>query len=382
MAVNPYAAPSSDETSHARDVGETSRGAIALARGWLVLVLLGLAAGGASAFALRIEAWTPDLDGTVEAAGRWFALHRAAMTTGVGIPALYGLSTTLVATERLRSARLLPLAAIALLVVGGGVVVVVGTASSDDGWTHFDPHPSPTAWIGPALLTCGLALQTVYLLAQSIASSAATRARRLVVLLVTVAIAARTTFVATGIDPTPVDAALAAVIVAWALVRDGAAWWRSPALVLLAFGIVPATIGIRIARRILDRVGDIHLHDTTFISGSDHLWSTALGLAVLAGILASSVELFGRRVHAWLARIAAVLLSVGMLGHAIALMVLGARGMPLGYVAYPEIFVGPQRAASAATAIIAIGALVLLLALVLGKRAELLAGRGRPPLLG
>lgn len=377
MAVNPYAAPSSGETPRAHDVaadGVISHGAVLLARGWLALVLLGLAAGGASAFAMRIEAWTPDLDGSVAAAGRWFALHRAAMTTGVGMPALYGLSTTLVVAERLRSPQLrsLRLAVIALLMFGSGVVVLVGTASTDDGWTSFDPHPSPTAWIGPALLACGLALQTVHLLAQVIASSATTRARRLVVLLVVVPLAARTVFVALGtsIDPTPVDAALAAVIIAWALARDGAAWWRSPALVLLAFGIVPATIGIRIARRILDRVGDIHLHDTTFISGSDHLWSTALALAVLAGILGSAVELFGRRVHAWLARIAAVLLAIGMLGHAIALMILGARGMPLGYVAYPEIFVGPQRAASAATAVIAIGALVLALALVLGKRAE------------
>ena len=110
--------------------------------------------------------------------------------------------------------------------------------------------------------------------------------------------------------------------------------------------------------------------------------SFAISAGLVWGLLAEGAAPIETVVFEWFASGNLRVPFALRLDHLAALMILGARGMPHGYVAYTEIFVGPQRAASAATAVSAIGALVLALSLVLGRRDELLAGRGRPALLG
>jgi heme/copper-type cytochrome/quinol oxidase subunit 1 len=373
VGLNPYAAPSAEEQTHepiGDDTRGMARGAVVLARAWLVVVGVGLVLGVATAIARR------------------FLLHGSAMTFAVMMPAIYGLFPTVIAAERIGTSKLrtLPLAWLGLVLWASGATTVIAIAATSDGWTFYDPRPSTTQWIGPSLVAMGMLLTTVHVLALLVSSSGVAVGRRLLVLALAALLAERalgvalTTTILTRIaevegmwGPRLLDLVPALIAMGWAIAREPEPRWRSPVIVL-AFATMAATIGLGVVLSVLRRIDDVHLADTLVYTSVGHLHGAIVLFALVAVVLASASDLFGRPAHRVLAWIGSTLFAGGVLGHVIALLVLGARGMPRRYITYPEIFAGWQRAASAATAVIAIGALVLVLAL--------LAGRRRPALLG
>lgn len=152
--------------------------------------------------------------------------------------------------------------------------------------------------------------------------------------------------------------------------------WSRPAAWFVVFGITPALVVWALARRLLAKVDlDIHLHDTYFPVGVVHLAAAVVVFAVLAGVLQWSADLLGRQARVWPARIGAATICVGVVGHAVAMLILGQDGMPRRYMAYVSDFTGMQRVASSAAFAVLLGVVALALALLFGERAE--RGRAR-----
>jgi cytochrome c oxidase subunit I len=137
--------------------------------------------------------------------------------------------------------------------------------------------------------------------------------------------------------------------------------WRSPASWLLALGLAPALLILAVVRLVTHLLQtDIHLHDTLFEVGAFHLPAVVVVLTALAGAFAWAGPLLGARVRRGVASVAAVSIAIGMVGHASALLLLGARGMPRRYYAYPPEFLDLQQLASLAAFAVVLGAALLL----------------------
>jgi cytochrome c oxidase subunit 1 len=137
----------------------------------------------------------------------------------------------------------------------------------------------------------------------------------------------------------------------------------------VAFGVGPALLVWSAALRVLARADvGVHLHDTYFVVGAFHLEAAVIVSTLLAGVVAWSRPLLGRGAHARTVQFAAGLVGGGMFVHAVALLVMGQRGMPRRYVEYPALFSDGQRVATVAGAVAVLGASLLAVAWIRGER--------------
>ena len=105
---------------------------------------------------------------------------------------------------------------------------------------------------------------------------------------------------------------------------------------------------------------DLFLHDTLLVVASHH--AAVLGLALMA-FAAALRELPAGRAKGRSFRVGALLFLAGSVGFVSAFCVLGWRGNPRRFMRYLPEFAGLQQVASLSTLALAVGFLIVVLAL-------------------
>jgi hypothetical protein len=277
--------------------------------------------------------------------------------------------------------------------LAGAAVLVERTVSSANDPRLFLAGAAPTAWIAPAFLGISLALTALHF--GVLAWNGLRRAKPLALLVVLgivvplvlqiVEIGERAAY-ATAMGPPGIMALrafvgesftgalhlseiAAAAIAVWVLARRPV---KSPAALLALVGIIPAVVIDLVARRWLATNDvDLHLHDTWFETGVTHIEIAAVLFAWIAGMLAWAEPLLGRSPRAWLARVGALCLPIGIFGYAAAAMLLGARGMPRRYFVYDIQHEPLHRTAQCFAMVALLGIIAIAIAFVLRRRESL-----------
>lgn len=145
----------------------------------------------------------------------------------------------------------------------------------------------------------------------------------------------------------------------------------SPAIAFVALGVFPAFIGERVLGRLTAFIGvDVHLSDTYFEVGREHLALGAAPAAMLAALHLFDVRVLGRKARPLLAWPGAVLMCGGLLAQAIAMMVLGSRGMPRRYPVFPPEFADAFQWVIGTGIIAGVGALLVVAAWLFAPRSN------------
>ncbi len=152
--------------------------------------------------------------------------------------------------------------------------------------------------------------------------------------------------------------AFAGVWIALAIVGG----FARPAVAFVVFGCAPAIVMRGIAAGISS---DLPLHDTYFEVGTTHLNAAAIGFAALAGLHAWPV--LARVPNTILVWIGGCVCSGGLLLHIYAQLGIGSRGMPRRYWDYDPQFQSGHVISIAGTAVLAVGAIVLAVAWLVGR---------------
>jgi heme/copper-type cytochrome/quinol oxidase subunit 1 len=161
-----------------------------------------------------------------------------------------------------------------------------------------------------------------------------------------------------------------ATVAAWAACIAQSSW-RRPAASVVGLALAPVLLVLAFVRPLLLREElQLYLHDTYFAVGQWHLWAAAIAFAALAALLAWAPVLLGREPHAGLVRLGAACCGAGTLTHAVAELVLGARGMPRRYLSYIPDYLTGHRAAMLGALLATAGLAIIVLACLRGQRAN------------
>lgn len=355
-----------------------------LSRGALAVCGLGVIVGGVATTSIARTLWTAAAGTDFQAYGSALATHGAVLRGVLSPTAAMAVIVPLVISAKApRSHVPMVLAAVGMLT--WMIAWLLPALHTDGGW-EFDPSPFGWAhvsvWCGVASLVAFGAALGITAIAE-VRTTPATRSLTTAAWAVTAWLAA--TFTALGIlggHPIPasllaglftetlfwgllVSVALAAV--AMAMLEDMRV--VSPAIAFVALGVFPAFIGERLLGRFLAFVEvDVHLHDTYFEVGREHLAMGGAAAAMLAALHLFDVRLLGRKARAWLAWPGAVLFCGGMLAQSIAMMVLGSRGMPRRYAVYPVEFADAHQLVIQCGMVVGAGAVLVIAAWVFGAR--------------
>ena len=113
---------------------------------------------------------------------------------------------------------------------------------------------------------------------------------------------------------------------------------------------------------------DVHLHDTYFVVALDHVVAATLLLLLLGSAYERSTALLGRVPHRGLAIASVVGIGGGFGLGIVAMLALGQAGMPQRYPAYVPELEPLHRAVGAGGLLVAVGLLLVGLALATGRR--------------
>ncbi len=374
-----------------------ARGAVWLARAYLAIALALILAGGAAASLMHLELWSPGMSAPAERYAWALGVHGSALVHGVlMIGAALGLGHLHVAGER--SGPTAWLSALAILPLLGGLVAVVAALAPSSWldvavvWPLLD---APDETLLPlaraaALLASALALDGVHfavVLARRFRSAdRIARASSVALLLgiawqvehlisTAVSTARGEPFFLFALDPlVSTGAALlsACAILVGALQRSLATSPRgtvpTPALYLL-LGVLPCFwAGVLAKAFLLTQSIDVHLHDTYFVTGADHLFFGVALAALLAGVHAWADVLIARRPREPIARVGASLTCLGLLATSAAMLALGWRGLPRRLADYLPAFELHHRALTSSALIVLVGGLLVVLSLAAGRR--------------
>jgi hypothetical protein len=397
--------------------------AIRIARVYLAVAALLIVVGAITGGVMQAELWGPDIATSGELYARMLGAHGLALSSVFAAPALAGMLGYVVVTHLL-DVRTLPARAVAwvgLAVWAAGLVVGIAALLEPPGFSF--PPDDREYLLSVTLANAAGVITTMHLAGVLVANARRARASGAIVAAVVVSAAgvacivelvdvaqawpfaaarddgglvvgftwiaalalATATLLAAGTRAPPWPLVLAGLAgVGWWALADGAAgtapavvmwgWllgggaWRRPAAVYVALGIVPVLIAITVVNRLVRAADDLHLHDTYVTVGHYHLLAIGVGCATLAALHAWSGALFGRIPHAWLARAGGVVLCIGLMTHAIAMIVVGFRGMPRRYVAYIPELVTPHRIAAVGAIIGLAGAITIVIAWVRSHR--------------
>lgn len=415
------------------------RTAIYLARVHIALAALVVIAGLAGGLAVQLELWSPGAQGSPQRYNLMLELH-ATFPVAIAAATLAGCFGYLAITELAGVFRIpaRPVAwlGLGLWVVGLGATIVAVVAAvlrpQDTGWTFYTPEPGgdvvlhpplarlvgPIAFAASGLVYAGhlgamvvarwraipptqLAIAAALVLSLAAASIGSiydtyhpggehvlSATAFFAVVLATAAIARRCArgphgllaVIAMGAAAlwafTPFRIADLAIVGLWiALAVLGGVLRTVVAHVLL--GIAPVLLVHSFARMGLDvDPSELHFHDTYFVVGEYHLLAYAIGFAGIAALHAWG-DAIGRVPQPIVSTIAAVVLGAGALFHGVAMLAVGARGMPRRYFDYdPEFTIGHQLTGIGA-ALVAGGLLLLAIAWLVGHRSRT---PGRHPL--
>lgn len=356
---------------------------------WLcraALAVMGLAMVVAAVCTVTISRtlWTGGAGADVEAYGGALGLHGVLLAGALSPAGAMAVIVPLVVGAGPRG-RVAPLVLAALGGVAWVASWVIPAATFDAAWTfHAEPAiwPSVGAWsrvVALALLGAALAIAVVAERRTMPATRSLTTAAWAITAWVAatftaIAIAENHHMAASLVDRLNGDTLFWGLLVAVALAALAMSMLEdmrvpSPAIAFVALGVVPALLGERVLGRLAGVVGiDVYLHDTYFEVGRQHLVMAASPAAMLAALHMFDVRVFGRRARAWLAWPGGVMLCGGSIGMAVAMFMLGARGMPRRYPIYPAEFVDAHQLVQIFGVVAGTGAALVVAAWVLGTR--------------
>jgi hypothetical protein len=387
MEMDPYKPPAAPEPSPAsgsRPEQEPSR-ADWVGRAWFVLIAVALLYLGGRTLQMR---WLLGSVYRATAYNEAFHLHATGMFAAVATPAVLCAAASPVFAGRSNpatttTARLAGVGPVAWL---AGVILLARSAS----WAT-DPSSAGLGVpaLGLALVAGGLVITLVHygfvILFERDRMTAGHRVVATVVLVASVAVTYLLVERARAMlprdsgsfivfEPLPVEGVLHADLVAsvavagWLLSRRD----RAPGvLALLLVGVVPAVL-LRLSTTGVIFFGpvDLHLHDTYFVLGSLHAGGSVVMLIFVAAGLSWLESLIGRRPNRVLTTVGGVVLSVGLHATTLAMLHLGRLGMPRRYVAFPDVMQPGQHALGIAAGVSAVGALLLVVAVLASKSAR------------
>lgn len=387
MEMDPYKPPAAPEPSPApasRPELEPSR-ADWVGRAWFVLIAVALLYLGARTLQMR---WLLGSVYRATAYNEAFHLHATGMFAAVATPAVL-----CAAAWPVFAGRSNPVTVTSARLAGAGPVAGLAGVIFLGRTTSWATAPSSAGLGVPALalalVAAGVAITLIHyglaMVFERDRMSAGHRVVASVVLVVAVAVIyliverARAMLALDSgsfvvFEPLPIEGALHADLVAsvalagWLLSRRD----RAPgALILLLLGVVPAVL-LRLFTTGVVFFGpaDVHLHDTYFVLGSLHAGGSVVVLIFVAAGLGWLESLIGRRPNRHLARAGGVVLSVGLHATTLAMLHLGRLGMPRRYVAFPDVMQPGQRALGIAAGVSAVGALLLVVAVLASKSAR------------
>jgi heme/copper-type cytochrome/quinol oxidase subunit 1 len=358
--------------------------AVLVARVYIAVIALVVLAGLVGGAAMQLELWAPGPAWSADRYGRMLGVH-SLLAIAVGAPALAGCFGYLAVAD-LVGARRIVAPAIAWVGLGLWVIGLVATTIQvvrqvDTGWTLYTPYSLETPSsivprvLGPvALASAGLVFAghlgaTILLAVRSATPARLALATAFVLAVVWACIAAIADTLAIVPDGAPGRAAMliAALLLATStLVRRGP---HTP-LALLIVGIVPA-LAVYGATRLLSLSlsTELHVHDTHFVVGGEHLLGATIAFAGLAALHAWCVPLLQRVPNGIVTWVGASVCSGGVLLHAWASFRVGTRGMPRRYWDYDPSFTAGHQLAAVAAAISIAGLVILGIAWIAGRRA-------------
>lgn len=414
----------SDQLRYHAPMEPPPRTAVYVARVHLALAAVVVVAGLIGGIALQQELWEPGGAGTGHRYARMLGMH-SLLAIAIAVPTLAGCFGYLVVAELVGARRVIA-PAVAWVGVGlwtiGLVATVVSLArpAAETGWTFYTPETiAPAfpigralgplafaaaglvyaghlgsvivaavrsappanlvvtaAFVGALVLACLASLRELFAIAPPMPSVLAATTFAALVL--------ATAALARGVSRGP-HALVAVIAVASAAVWSftslrvaGVAtigiwiWlvalggFRRPVVAFVLLGMAPAILVHGVAGGIAYLTRDMHLHDTYFDVGRDHLLGAAVAFAGLAAVHAWSGPI-GRIPHAIVAALGAISCSAGMLLHVSAALRLGASGMPRRYWDYDPAFTAGQQHAGFGAALVMVGVVLLVVAWAIGR---------------